>query len=113
MKNRHSIAILFSLFSVLGAGQASANFSAKDYPDLYGSALFDKAAAKGVDVAAHPGYGDNYGSILLDMSSVGTVDVAAHPGYGDSYGSILLDLPTMNRTMTVVQHTASNNSNSI
>jgi hypothetical protein len=92
MKNRHSIATLFTLFSIFTAGQTSAGLSSEDFPDLYGSILFDRAPTKQVDVAANPGYGDSYGSILLDPPPARSADVAANPGYGDSYGSILLDI---------------------
>jgi hypothetical protein len=113
MKNRQSIAALFSIISILGAGQASADFSTEVYPDLYGSVLFDRAPAKGADVAAHPGYGDNYGSILLDPTPARTADVAAHPGYGDNYGSILLDLKFKRTSQIVVHHDSPDNNTNI
>jgi hypothetical protein len=113
MKIRHSIAALFSLCSIVAAGQASADLSADGYPELYGSVLFDEAPAKVIDVAAHPGYGDNYASILLDKATVGTTNVAAQPGYGDNYGSVLLDLTPKNTSYTVVQHRVSNTGSNI
>jgi hypothetical protein len=105
MNKRQSLALLFSIFSALLASHANASLSSEDYPDLYGSVLFDKAPVKGMDVAAQRGYGDNYGSILLDPTPKKIIDAPAHPGYGDNYGSILLDLPSKNTTHIVVQHT--------
>jgi hypothetical protein len=113
MKNRQTIAVLLSLFSIGFAGQASADLSAQDFPDLYGSVLFDKAPARGADIAAHPGYGDSYGSILLDPTPKRTLDVAAHPGYGDNYASILLDINTKNTKQTVVQNNTYDNKSNI
>jgi hypothetical protein len=113
MNKRQSIALLFSLFSVMLTSNASASLSSEDYPDLYASVLFDEAPAKGVDVAAHPGYGDSYGSILLDPAPKSTMDVAAQPGYGDNYGSILLDLPSNTTAQVAVQYTHSTSNSSI
>jgi hypothetical protein len=113
MKTRHSLAALFSLFSIVVAGQASAALSSEDYPDLYASVIFDHAPTKSVDVAAHPGYGDSYGSILLDQPPAHTQDVAAQPGYGDSYGSILLDLPANSTSYSVAKQADSANSANI
>jgi hypothetical protein len=113
MKTRHSFSLFFSLFSVLASSQVSAGLSAKDYPDLYGSVLFDKVTPKTADIAAHQGYGDNYGSSLLDKWPSSSEDIAVHPGYGDSYGSILLDLPAKTTTTLTVKLSDSRNSNNI
>jgi hypothetical protein len=103
MKNHRSIATLIALISSFTAGHASAGLSAEDFPDLYGSILFDAPPTKQVDVAANPGYGDNYGSILLDPPPARSADVAAKPGYGDSYGSILLDIANKRSPRTVAK----------
>jgi hypothetical protein len=106
MNKRQSHALLISVLSVLLTGQANADISSEDYPDLYGSVLFDKPPAKGLDVAAQRGYGDSYGSILLDPAPKKTADIPVHPGHGDNYGSILLDLPSKSTTHIVVQRTS-------
>jgi hypothetical protein len=106
MNKHQSHALLFSVLSVVLTSQANADISSEDYPDLYGSVLFDKAPVKELDVAAQRGYGDSYGSILLDPTPKKTADIPEHPGYGDNYGSILLDLPSKSTTHIVVQHTS-------
>jgi hypothetical protein len=108
-----SLALLFSVFSILLTSQASASLSSGDYPDLYGSVLFDEAPAKGMNVVAQRGYGDSYGSVLLDPPPQRAMNVAVQPGYGDNYGSILLDLPSKSTTHIVMQYPSPNNNSNI